>query len=469
MIHRAREILTFIACAFWALAGTGLPLLLVPYASRPGNDELMLAVGAVALALAFSTRRFEFRAAGQRLTMSPDSGFLILVALVVAPPWAALVGGLSVLHAIRSAGTLLERVFLAAGGSLAGGLAAVAAQGISSGNPTGREVLLAACAAAAVRAVVWLAGNLLIAEARVTGGGAALLRSIPVRPMLILDVGLPVAVVCMTGPFLDTPALALLVALVGQGLTWHVLRLLHLQHSDRLAKGQLLETFHQYVPRHVARAVLERQEGDEVGVPVVQLAGENRDVTVMFIDIRGFTNWAEQTHPAEVLTELNRILGDIAEEILATDGTIDKFTGDGLMAFWNAPIDQENHAVRAVRTLPGILMRVHEFNLRRQVQRSRELEVGIGIATGPAMVGNIGNRDRLAYTAIGDTVNLAARLEASTRDHEVPVLLSEGTFLALPNRLQKQMQRLDTVTVKGRIERVPLYAPESLVRHRRAS
>jgi class 3 adenylate cyclase len=467
MLVRTREILTFAACALWAIAGTGLPWLLLPFASRPSGDELLLVLGATALALAFSVVRFEFRANGQRLSISPDSGFLILVALVVAPPWAALVGGLSVLHAIRRAGTLLERVFLVAGGALASGLAAVAANAITGGTPAGRIVVAAACAAALVRTMVWLAGNVLIAEARVPGGGRAMLRSLPVRPMLVLEVGLPVAMVCMAGPFLGTPPLALIVALGGQGITWLVLRLLHLQHQDRVARGQLLETFHQYVPRHVARAILEHEGDDEQqDIPLVTMTGQQRDVTVMFIDIRGFTGWAERTRPAEVLAELNLLLGNLAEEVLATDGTIDKFTGDGLMVFWNAPVDQADHATRAVRALPGLLMRVHEFNLRRESQRSGQLEVGIGIASGPAMVGNVGNRDRLAYTAIGDTVNLASRLEAATRDRDVPVLLAESTFLALPQRLQRQMMRLDTVNVKGRIERVPLYTPESLVRHR---
>jgi adenylate cyclase len=199
------------------------------------------------------------------------------------------------------------------------------------------------------------------------------------------------------------------------------------------------------------------------------VGGDRREISVLFLDIRGFTTWSERTDPAEVFNELNLLIGELADAVLATDGTIDKFTGDGLMAFWNAPTDQPDHAARAVRSIPMLLMRVREFNLRREAQNAPPFQIGIGIATGPAMVGNVGHRDRLAFTAIGDTVNLAARLESATRDVELPALLDEHTFLTLPHPIQRQLTRLDSIEVRGRRERVRVYAPTMLVKLRDAA
>ena len=226
---------------------------------------------------------------------------------------------------------------------------------------------------------------------------------------------------------------------------------------------QLLDTFQRYVPRHVASSIL----GDHESGTEVQVGGDRREITVMFVDIRGFTSWAERPDPAEVFDELNVLIGELADAVLASDGTIDKFTGDGLMAFWNAPVDQPDHAERAIRTVPRLMMRVRECNLRREARGATGFEIGVGIATGPAMVGNVGHRDRLAFTAIGDTVNLAARLEQATRDVGIQALLDERAFLTLPHELQRQLMRLESIEVKGRRERVRLYAPVALVRRGR--
>ncbi|MCW2924972.1 MAG: cyaA 4 [Thermoleophilia bacterium] len=461
MRGRIHDILTLLACLVWVASGLALLLVLLPGASEPDVADWLLAAGCAALGLAFSSVGREFRSGGQRLVQSPDAGFLVLAAVLLEAPVAALVGAVAVLWSIRRAGTRLERAFLATGGALATGCASVVAHALVDGRPSGREVLVAVAAAAVVRSAALLVGQLLVAETRARGGALAVLRGTPVPVILALDAGLPIAAVSVAGPFFGDPALALLVVLGGQLLAWAVLVVQHDQHRGRRVADDLLATFTSYVPRHVAERVLARAgEHDDPA-----LVGERRDVTVMFVDVRGFSAWSERTDPAEVLAELNRLLGDLADAILAADGTVDKFTGDGLMAIWNAPADQPDHAALALSALPRLLMRVREFNIRREAQRSEALEVGIGIATGPAVVGTVGHRERLAYTAIGDTVNLAARLESATRTLGVAAVLDEGTFLALPPSAQRQLTRLDSIEVKGRVERVRPYAPTALLRH----
>jgi class 3 adenylate cyclase len=460
---RLRHWLIASATFLWIVAGIAVVGALLTELSRPSVDAAVLVLGCMVLGVAFSRAEVRFQSGRMHLTVAPDAGFHVLAAIVLAPPLAAIVGGVGLLHSIRAATTRLERCCIAATGALATGIASVAAHGVvGDGIPGGREVLVAAALAAITRAVLTLNGQVLWAELRVAGGAFAVLRGVPVPTILLLEAALPATVVAMAAPFFDQPTLALIVVIAGQLLTWRLLRTQHAHFRGARVTDELLDTFHRYVPRHVASRILE-QGGSSA---TVATGGEVRELTVMFIDIRGFTSWSERTDPTVVLAELNQLLGELVDAVLATDGTLDKFTGDGLMAFWNAPADQPDHALRAVKALPKLLMRVREFNVRREIQRAEPLEIGIGIASGPAMVGNIGHRDRLAYTAIGDTVNLAARLEKATREHDVPALLDERTFLALPTSLQRQLQRLESIEVKGRSERVRLYAPIALMRHR---
>jgi class 3 adenylate cyclase len=463
--HRPSTYATWLGGLLWTVAGLGMLAMQVREAHEPDLGTIVVVAGCAALALAFGRLRHEFRHGGNRFITAPDAGFLVLVAVAVVPAWAtiaALVVGVGAARAVRA---WPERLLSVASVLLATGVGSLAAHEAFGPDIAAREVLGAVAIAAVVRSVVGLVAQLLVAEARQPGGARGILRTMPVATILALEAGLPVATVAIAGPFLDDPPLALLVVLAGQLLTWRVFALLHGQFDGRRVNLELLDTFQRYVPQHVADVILETPGS---GAPVA-IGGERRDLSVMFIDIRGFTSWSEKTDAAEVLRELNVLLGDLADAVLATDGTIDKFTGDGLMAFWNAPVDQPDHATRAVQALPKLLMRVREFNIRREVQRAAALEIGIGIATGPAMVGNIGHRDRLAFTAIGDTVNLAARLEKATRDQDVAALVDERTFLALPTQVQRQFMRLDSIEVKGRTERVRLYAPVALVRHRDAA
>lgn len=463
MRARLRHWLISCATVLWIVAAVGVVAALVGDLARPSLDAAVLVLGCAVLGIAFRRGELRFHSGRLHLAVAPDAGFHVLAAIVLAPPLAALVGCLGVVQSLRASRSKLELSFLGATGALTTGMASIAAHGVvGPGIPGGREVLVAAVLAAITRAALTLTGQVLWAELRASGGAVAVLRGVPVPTILLLEAALPATVVAMAAPFFAQPTVALLVVLAGQLLTWRLLTLQHAHFRGARVTGELLDTFHRYVPRHVAEQILARDEESAVAAT----GGELRDLTVMFIDIRGFTSWSERTDPTVVLAELNQLLGELVDAILATDGTLDKFTGDGLMAFWNAPADQPDHALRAVKAVPKLLMRVREYNVRREVQRAEPLEIGIGIASGPAMVGNIGHRDRLAYTAIGDTVNLAARLEKATRDHDVPSLIDERTFLALPPSLQRQLQRLESIEVKGRAERVRLYAPVALMRHR---
>ncbi|MCW2926523.1 MAG: hypothetical protein JWM86_491 [Thermoleophilia bacterium] len=464
---RAWQILTLLACASWMVATLGVLASIVDDAALPTPRALAILAGCAVLAVGFGRIRFEYRRGARRLVTSPDLGFHVLIAVVAAPPWAALLGGVAALPALRRDGSRLERTFALSSRTLATGCASLAAHATFDGLVPGpRELVVAVAVAALVRATLLVVGDLLLEESRLPGSGLATLRELPATSVLALDVGLPIATVSVVAPFLGSPPLALLAVIGGQLLAWRVHRVQHDQYRSTRATGELLDAFHRYVPKHVADEILADDGTASAGAPRTGGGGEQREITVMFLDIRGFTSWSERQQPREVFAELNTLLGELADSILATDGTIDKFTGDGLMAFWGAPGHQPDHALRAVQSVPRLLMRIREFNLRREAQRSVRLDVGIGIATGPAMVGDLGHRDRLAYTAIGDVVNLAARLEQATRSFDSPALLDEGTFLALPTSLQRQLMRLDSIEVKGRRDRVRLYAPTSLMRHR---
>lgn len=160
-----------------------------------------------------------------------------------------------------------------------------------------------------------------------------------------------------------------------------------------------------------------------------KLGGQSRTVTLLFTDIRNFTGIMERLEPTEAFDLLNEYFTEIVDELLQEQGTLDKFTGDGLMAFWNAPRVQEDHALRAVRTALRMQERIRTLAASwRRLGQSRaggavELATGIGIHTGEAMVGNVGSPKRMEYTAIGDTVNVTARLQGVAAGGEVLISL----------------------------------------------
>ncbi len=187
----------------------------------------------------------------------------------------------------------------------------------------------------------------------------------------------------------------------------------------------------------------------------VTLGGEKRNLTVLFTDIRNFTQFAESNPPELVVEVLNNYLSVMTEVILKFHGTLDKFIGDAIMAIWGAPVFMENHARLAVMAGLKILKAVNNLSKEYAKRGFRPLDVGIGINTGEMIVGTIGSLKRLDYTVIGDSVNVAARMQELTRKYENHMIISETTYTAVQDIIE--VKSLGTVNVKGRKGKVPIY------------
>lgn len=183
--------------------------------------------------------------------------------------------------------------------------------------------------------------------------------------------------------------------------------------------------------------------------------GSSREMTVMFVDMRRFSTVTEKMTPEDVVRLLNRYLGAVSDAMIAQGATIDKYIGDAVMAFWNAPIDQKQHRQRALDTIFGIEETVAQANLVLKAEGLPEVGIGLGVNTGPAFVGLMGSRDRLSYTCVGDSVTQAARFEGLTRLYGTTNCVGADTVIDLPPAIQAV--KLDDVVVKGRKTPVALY------------
>jgi len=198
------------------------------------------------------------------------------------------------------------------------------------------------------------------------------------------------------------------------------------------------------------------------------LRPRRRLVTVLFSDIRGFTTISERLQPEQVDEMLRDYLTVMTEVVFRHGGTIDKYIGDGIMALYNAPYEDPAHALNAIRTALEFQERALPFSARWEAKLGATIRCGVGINSGEAVVGSLGSRQRNEYTAVGDTVNLAARLESVTKDYGVPIIISEYTYAYVKG--QFPTSELDTVTVKGKSQPVKIYGvmPSSMRRHPRA-
>lgn len=187
----------------------------------------------------------------------------------------------------------------------------------------------------------------------------------------------------------------------------------------------------------------------------LRLAGEERDATVLFSDLRGFTSFSEREPAAHVIEVVNRYLNEMSEAILAAGGTLVAYMGDGIMAVFGAPLDQEDHADRALQAAREMVgPRLRSFNTWiREQGFHRAFEMGIGINSGPVMSGNVGSEHRVEYTAIGDTTNTAARLEGLTKGAHTMVLLAESTRERLRSR-PDDLELVGEFEVRGRTSRL---------------
>jgi adenylate cyclase len=194
------------------------------------------------------------------------------------------------------------------------------------------------------------------------------------------------------------------------------------------------------------------------------LGGEEREMTIMFSDVRGFTTISESyKHDPQGLTRLmNRFLTPLTNAILARKGTIDKYMGDAIMAFWNAPLDDKEHQLNACEAAVDMLERIDELNKVRE-QEAEEgghvyipINVGVGLNTGTCVVGNMGSDLRFDYSVLGDSVNLASRLEGQSKEYGFPIIVGSKTALAVKEKFA--ILELDFIMVKGKKEPEVIYA-----------
>jgi PAS domain S-box-containing protein len=224
---------------------------------------------------------------------------------------------------------------------------------------------------------------------------------------------------------------------------------------DDVTETKRLQAVQDMCRRYLSPAVVDRLPSDPAQL---KLGGRRREVSILFADIRGFTSFSEKLPPEEVMDILNRYLSMAAEAILAYEGTLDKFMGDAVMAIFNAPLPQEDHALRAVKAAVAMQRAIADYH--RQLGEKRGLNFGVGINVGEVVVGNIGTTARMDYTAIGDAVNLAKRLQENVAGGRI--LLSQSTYERVKDYVS--VKALAPLKVKGRVEPEPVYELIRLIR-----
>jgi class 3 adenylate cyclase/CHASE2 domain-containing sensor protein len=216
--------------------------------------------------------------------------------------------------------------------------------------------------------------------------------------------------------------------------------------TEEKEKKAIQGMFSNYVSKSVVDELIKHPEKLELG-------GEDKEITVLFSDIRGFTTLSERLTPQALVSHLNEYLSAMTEIIFEYEGTLDKYVGDEIMAFWNAPIEQENHTELACRTALDQMKKLHELNSNWPPEK--RLNIGIGLNTGVMTVGNMGSTSRMDYTLMGDNVNLGARLEGTNKVYGTNIIISEYTYEKIKDMFV--VRELDNIRVKGKKKPVKIY------------
>jgi len=220
---------------------------------------------------------------------------------------------------------------------------------------------------------------------------------------------------------------------------------------ERHQRLEVKRMFSRYVPTEVVEELAAHPER-------LTLGGEHRELTIMFTDLANFTTMAEGMDPKAAANLLNRYLTEMNEIIFRYGGTVVNIMGDGIMAFWNAPLENPAHAPNAVRSAIDMQTMMHTFRAKIIADGYAPISMRIGIHTGVALLGNMGSEiGRLTYTAIGDTTNLAARLEGANKAYGTDILLSGETARKLDGSIL--LRRIDLVRVKGKTQAVEVLTP----------
>ncbi|OGT74831.1 MAG: guanylate cyclase [Gammaproteobacteria bacterium RIFCSPLOWO2_12_47_11] len=234
-----------------------------------------------------------------------------------------------------------------------------------------------------------------------------------------------------------------------------ILLLLNMSYGfffERRIKGQITDLFGQYVPPELV------DEMSEDPASYIRDA-EERELTVLFSDVRGFTTLSEGLTPKELSSLMNEFLSELTRVIHDHRGTIDKYMGDAIMAFWGAPVKDPDHAKHALTAGLAMIERMYALQDVFEERGWPRLYIGVGLNTGNMSVGNMGSRFRTAYTVIGDEVNLGSRLEGLTKEYGVELIVGENTKNALPDYVFRE---LDLVRVKGKHKPIGIYQPLAL-------
>ena len=189
---------------------------------------------------------------------------------------------------------------------------------------------------------------------------------------------------------------------------------------------------------------------------MLKLGGEKREVTILFSDIRSFTSISERFSPEIIVRLLNRYLDPMTNIVLSNKGTLDKYIGDAIMAIYNAPLEIEDHAVLACKSAVEMIKALDEVNEEFKKMGFPEIDIGIGIHTGDAVVGNMGTDVRFDYTAIGDTVNLSSRLESLNKLYRTHIIVSQSTRERIKGN-EFRFRELDMIRVKGKKIPITIY------------
>jgi class 3 adenylate cyclase/HAMP domain-containing protein len=220
---------------------------------------------------------------------------------------------------------------------------------------------------------------------------------------------------------------------------------------------RIRQIFQKYVPKDLIDKFF--------AAPESMLIGENRELAVLFSDIRSFTSISENMAPDDLVNSLNRYFSGQVDIIMNRNGIIDKYIGDAIMAFWGAPVKHPDDALQAVLSALDMVDALDGFNENQKKLGKPEFCIGIGINYGIVTVGNIGSERKMDYTVIGDMVNLASRMEGLTKNFQTDILISETLYDALQNSREKEQfplpcRLLATVAVKGKTRGVRIYAPK---------
>lgn len=209
-----------------------------------------------------------------------------------------------------------------------------------------------------------------------------------------------------------------------------------------------LGSFQRYMPIILVRKLI-------AGNKIATVGGETKELTLMFTDIQGFTQLAEQINPQELMLYLSRYFQTITKVIIEMNGTVDKYIGDGLMAFWGAPVDDPEHALHACQAVLQMQTALKQLNEEFRRENKPLVTTRIGISTGEVVVGNVGSDERLNYTSLGDPVNLASRLEGLNKVYGTLMIVSEFTYNKVKYNFKFRL--LDKVAVKGKQRGVYIY------------